>query len=334
MTLSILKDLRISDLYLRLDGKASDAIYQHQKRGKVRVVGHVPQQFWPDVEKIMEYVRANLANLDNMVEIDGMRMRMARKELVDGHEWICLRIIKTFIPPLDKLGIAPGYVKALRELGTRDGLVLLTGATGNGKTTTASSLLIDYLKTHGGVAVTIEDPVEYMLNGQHGEKGFCFQTEVHTDDEWAVQIKSSLRWAPHYIFVGEIRTPAAAEQLLRAATTGHLVFTTVHAGSPEEALMGLMHMAEQAMGGGANHILAAGITAVVHQTMSEQGPNVRMAVSEHGNMGDPMRALIRENRVGMLTTYIDKMAARVGKMTPHIAENPFTEKKEKVGAKK
>jgi len=58
-------------------------------------------------------------------------------------------------------------------------------------------------------------------------------------------------------------------------------------------------------------ILAAGITAVVHQTMSEAGPSLRMVATEHGNMGDPVRALIRENKVGMLTTYIDKMSARL-----------------------
>lgn len=312
MALALLRDFKISDLYIRLDGKAP-AIYQGQKRGKNRVNAIVPEQYAEDIRRLTEFVLQNNTNEESITHLDGIRMRMSRQIMADGEEWMCLRIIKTHVPPLDKLGIMPGYVKALRELGHRDGLILITGATGHGKTTTAASLIIDYLQRCGGVAVTIEDPVEYILKGRHGEKGFCFQSEVHRDEEWSEAIKRSLRWAPYYIFVGEIRTAKAAEQLLRAATTGHLVITTVHAGSPEEALMGLMHMAEQAMGGGANHILAAGITSVVHQTMTEQGPNVRMCVAEHGNMGDPVRALIRENRVGMLTTYIDKMAARVGR---------------------
>jgi Tfp pilus assembly pilus retraction ATPase PilT len=313
MTLALLRDFKITDLYIRLDGKAP-AIYQGQKRGKNRVNALVPEQYNDDVKKLTEFAKSDAVNEDGITEFEGIRFRLSRQHMADGEEWMCLRVIKTHVPPLDKLGIMPGYVKALRDLGQRDGLVLLTGATGHGKTTTAASLVTDYLAKHGGVCVTIEDPVEYVLKGRHGEKGFCFQSEVQSDEEWAPAIKRSLRWAPYYIFVGEIRTGQAAEQLLRAATTGHLVITTLHAGSPEEALMGLIHMAEQTMGsGGAMHILAAGITAVVHQTMTEQGPNVRMCVAESGNMGDPLRALIRENRIGMLTTYIDKMAARVGR---------------------
>jgi Tfp pilus assembly pilus retraction ATPase PilT len=65
------------------------------------------------------------------------------------------------------------------------------------------------------------------------------------------------------------------------------------------------------MGGGSSHILAAGLTAVVHQTMSEAGPSVRMAWTEAGNMGDPVRALVRENKVGMITSYLDKVSAKL-----------------------
>jgi twitching motility protein PilT len=311
MTLALFRDLKITDLYVRLDG-VSPSIYQGQKRGKTRVNALVPEQYNDDIKSIITFIRDHEMNSDGVVHMDGLRMRMSRQHMADGEDWICLRIIKTQIPPLDKLGILPPYITALRDLGHRDGLMLITGATGHGKTTTSVALLIDYLTKHGGVAVTIEDPVEYVLKGHHGEKGFCFQVEVESDDDWADNIKKALRWAPHYIFVGEIRTAKAAEQVLRAATTGHMVITTVHAGSPEEALMGFMHMAEQSMGGGANHILAAGITAVVHQSMTELGPNLRMCVAEHNNMGDPIRACIREGRVGMLTTYIDKFAARIG----------------------
>ena len=310
-TLSIFRDLKITDLYVRLDGD-SPAIYQGQKRGKSRINAVVPEQYKDDIKTIANFVKNHEIGGDGIVHLEGMRMRMSRQNMADGEDWMCLRVIKTQIPPIEKLGIIPGYLQALRDLGQRDGLVMITGATGHGKTTTAVALLIEYLVKFGGIAVTIEDPVEYVLKGHHGEKGFCFQVEVESDEEWADNIKKALRWAPHYIFVGEIRTAKAAEQVLRAATTGHMVITTVHAGSPEEALMGFMHMAEQAMGGGSSQILAAGITAVVHQTMTDVGPNIRMCVSEPHNMGDPLRACIRENRVGMITTYIDKMAARLG----------------------
>jgi Tfp pilus assembly pilus retraction ATPase PilT len=306
----LFKELKITDLYIRLDDD-SPAIYQGQKRGKLRINAVVPEQYEHEVRQITNFIRNNGLKEDSILHINGMRMRLSRQRMADGEDWMCMRVIKSEVPRLDKLGIVPSYVKMLRDLGTRDGLIMITGATGHGKTTTSVSVLTDFLRTHGGIAVTIEDPVEYMLKGRHGEKGFCFQVEVDTDEGWAPAIKRALRWAPHYIFVGEIRTPQAAEQVLRAATTGHMVITTVHAGSPEEALMGLMHLAEQGMGGGANLILSAGLTAVVHQTMTEAGPNIRMVATESGNMGDPVRALIRENKVGMITTYIDKTSARL-----------------------
>jgi Tfp pilus assembly pilus retraction ATPase PilT len=72
-----------------------------------------------------------------------------------------------------------------------------------------------------------------------------------------------------------------------------------------------MHMAEQTMGGGCQTIMAAGMTAVIHQTMTEAGPHIRMVSTEPNNAGDAVRSLIRENKVGMLNTYIDRMSARL-----------------------
>lgn len=307
---SLFKDLQVSDLYIRLDSGAQ-AIYQGQKRARTRVNAVVPHIYDDEVRTLTDFVRNHGLKEDSILNMGGIRLRLSRQKMVDGEDWICLRVIKTELPALDRLGIPPSYVNVLRDLGRRDGLVLITGATGMGKTTTAVALLTQFLRDHGGIAVTIEDPVEYVMKGRHGENGFCFQVEVDHDEGWADAIKRALRWAPHYIFVGEIRTPKAAEQVLRAATTGHLVITTVHAGSPEEALMGLMHLAEQAMGGGSSLILAAGLTAVAHQTMMETGPALRMVVTEPNNMGDAVRSLVRENKVGMLGTYIDKMTARL-----------------------
>jgi twitching motility protein PilT len=310
MTFLLFDELAVTDLYVRLSGETR-AIYQQQKRGRTRANAVVPPRYADEIRHIAELIRHNGSTDDSVVELGGARLRLSHQTMSDGEEWACLRVIKSKLPDLDKLGIMPAYVAALRELGHRDGLIMLTGATGMGKTTTAVALLVDYLKRHGGIAVTIEDPSEYMLQAQFGEKGFCFQVDIGDDAEWAEAIKRSLRWAPRYLFVGEIRTPKAAEQVLRAATTGHLVLTTLHAGSPEEALMGLKHLAEQAMGGGAELILAAGLTAVVHQTMMERGPHLRMVATEPNNMGDAVRALVREDKVGMLGTYIDKMSARL-----------------------
>jgi twitching motility protein PilT len=307
-----LEDIPFIDVYVRLD-KPDQAYYRSKERGKSTISQFVPQEFQPAIERFMAAVTQTMrvGASDGAITFEGVRCRLSRQGMADDTTWVCARRINTIIPDLDKLGHMGSIVAHMKGLGKRDGLVLISGATGHGKTTTAVALLAYFLRTYGGTAVTIEDPVEFMMKGRHGEGGQCFQVEVKEEEEWAICLKRALRWAPRYIYVGEIRTPKAAEQVLRAATTGHMVITTVHAGAPEEALMGLIFLAEQAMGPGVQNILAAGLTALVYQTMRETGPFVRYLFTEPDSPGDPIRSLIRENKIGMISTYVDRIAARL-----------------------
>lgn len=305
-----LNDLPFVDLYVRLDAE-DKPLYRSREKGKGRINQFVPDEFLPAVERFRQAVIVGLQGHDGSITFEGVRCRLSRQEMCDDTTWVCARRINTSPPDLASLGFAKHIYEHIHSLGTRDGLILISGATGQGKTTTASGMLVDYLKTYGGAAITIEDPVEYVMKGRHGENGQCFQVEVKTDDDWAICLKRALRWAPRYIYVGEIRTPKAAEQVLRAATTGHTVITTVHAGAPEEALMGLLFLAEQAMGPGCSNILAASLTALLYQTMRDDGPNLRYLFTEENSPGDPVRSLIREGKIGMISTYIDRAAARL-----------------------
>lgn len=305
-----LSDLNVMDLYVRLDASAPP-----RYRPAARETGYpnmpVPATAAPEVMLLTQELKEKFNKTEGIFTFAGFRYRVVVSTMANGETWAALRRINAQVHSLEELKFAPHIVQSLRLLGRRDGLVVISGATGAGKTTTAFALLNDYLRRHGGTALTIEDPVEYVLDGPVGESGFCYQMEVHDDDDWAKAIKSSLRWTPRYILVGEIRTPRAAEQLLRAATTGHLVITTVHAGSIEESIYGILHLAEQTMGGGAQAIMAAGITAALHQTLGANGPFIRYIFTEERNNGDPIRSLIRENRVGMINTFIDKQTARM-----------------------
>jgi twitching motility protein PilT len=115
--------------------------------------------------------------------------------------------------------------------------------------------------------------------------------------------------APALYFVGEIRTPDAANQLLRAATTGHLVITTMHAGTIEDALEGLLQLAHQAIGEQATLLLAAGITAVFNQHLTAHGLNMQFYITEPLNPASPFRACIREKRIGQTRTFIDQQTS-------------------------
>ena len=320
-----LRDLPFMDLYVRIDDKGKGmARYRTPARdfsnNWTRIL---PDLYRDEVLIVADQLRQNRENPDASYMYDGMRFRQSYQKLANNQEWTILRRINSRVFSLDQLSVAPHLVTQLRRLGQRDGLILISGPTGHGKTTMCFALLADYLARFGGVGITVEDPVEYALDGPVGENGYCYQVQVE-DEDWATPLKRALRWTPRFLLVGEVRSPRAAEQILRAATTGHLVITTIHAGSVEESFMGLMHLAEQAIGGSANYMLAQGLTAAWHQTLNANGPYLRYVFTEENNNGDPIRSLIRENKIGMINSYIDKQAARMEVMR---GVDPVTGKK-------
>jgi twitching motility protein PilT len=307
-----LADLPFIYIYFQR-GSAEKPLYRSNEKGQGQPNRFVPEAFIPAIGRLSAAIEAVHKDAsETLLEFEGIRCRVSRQTMADGTDWFCVRRITTTIPGLSELGYAPHIANHLHGLGLRNGLILLAGPSGHGKTTTAASLLVDYLSGYGGTAVAVESPIEYNLKGRYGDLGQCFQIEPTSNDDWAVCLKRALTaWAPGYIFAGEIKTPKVAEILVRAATTGHTVITTVDAGTPEDALSEVLFLAEQAMGPSATGILAQGIMALLFQTIREDGPFIRYLFTEENAPGDPIRTLIRENKVTMISTYIDRIAARL-----------------------
>lgn len=306
-----LNELNFMDIYVRLD---ADAV-AHYRSGHGDVIdspdADLPEKFSADVSELADYLRDHFKGIESALNYGGMRLRATRLETAKGEIWAALRRLPNHPPLLEKLGFMYQLPPILEDLGRRSGLFLVCGASGQGKTTTISSLLMRYLETYGGIGFTLEDPVEYDMEGRCGSNGYCYQTEIHQESEWSEMLKRALRWHPRYINVGEIRTPDCANQVLRAATSGHTVMATMHAGSMEEALEGLLQLAEQEIGERASLLLAAGLTGVLHQGFASSGLFAHFMITEADNPGSPIRAMIRDKRIGMTRTIADQQMARL-----------------------
>ena len=236
----------------------------------------------------------------------------------------CMRKMPKKVPDLINLGYPLPLVKYLTSLGNASGLILLGGETGSGKTTTVSSLLREYLIRSGGFAYTIEDPFEMPLDGEYhaanGSIGLCKQTQP-VDDDWGASLRSALRSRPRYILVGEIRTPEAASECLRASTSGHLVLSTIHANNVADAIDALV---KHASGGEMSEelafdLLSRGLLGVIHQQLvgiGQKRPVVQyLFANPNTTQGDQTRNIIKTGKINLATT-IEMQMTRMAQGRP------------------
>ena len=186
----------------------------------------------------------------------------------------------------------------LVRVGGSSGLVLVSGSFGSGKSTTSAACFKSWVNAHGGVGITLEDPPEKPLQGFH-EGGQIYQVAVRNNG-FAEAIKSSRRWAYRYLFLGEVRDQASAEELLQIALGGPMVLTTIHASGPVEALMALSKFAAGSGSASAvNDRIAACISGVLWQTLAVGKLDIQY-LSFRGRNAAAMRTKISEGRYRLL----------------------------------
>lgn len=161
-----------------------------------------------------------------------------------GQLSIVMRKAQTEVPSVQSLNLPNVFREIAKE---KMGLVLCTGATGSGKTTTLAAVLDEINRTLPVHVVTLEDPIEYLH--QHKKSTFN-QRELGADfDDFPTGLRAALRQAPKVVLVGEMRDRATVEIALTAAETGHLVLSTIHtinAGQSINRILGLFDKEEQA----------------------------------------------------------------------------------------
>jgi twitching motility protein PilT len=185
-----------------------------------------------------------------------------------------LRRLREKITPIGELGIAPVFVDMMMKP-RLNGLFVISGTFGQGKTTTASSLVVSRVARFGGVAITVEEPPEMPMEGRHGE-GVCYQHWVERGG-FAHACRQVARWAPSIIFLGEIRDAETALEALRASINGKLVVCTTHADNCAMAIERIFALAstDSASAEDVLGMLATGLSAVVHQRLEPVAANGR-----------------------------------------------------------
>src|SRR3712207_5948276 len=209
------------------------------------------------------------------------------------------RVIPREVPDFDTLKMPPGVRRLANE---HRGLVLVTGATGSGKTTTLASMLGHINRTRRQHIVTIEDPIE-IVHDDHG----CIvnQREVGLDTQsFGQALRRALRQDPDVILIGELRDAETAETALQAAESGHLVFSTMHTIDAAETLGRLTEFFPGVKQQMIRSILAGVLRGVVSQRLLPRAVGGRVAAVEVMINNARIADLIRENRPDEITDAI------------------------------
>ncbi len=212
---------------------------------------------------------------------------------------VALRMIPRYIPSFDQLGLPVG-VRRLAAI--KQGLVLVTGPTGSGKSTTLASM-IDWINAHLNVHVlTIEDPIEYV---HYHNKAAVNQREVGTDtDSFASALRAALREDPDVLLVGEMRDLESIRFALTLAETGHLVLATLHTNDSAQAVDRLIDVFPGDQQPQIRVQLASSLTGVVYQRLVPKVGGGLVAAYEVLIATTPVRNLIKEGKTNQLRNSI------------------------------
>ena len=307
--LSLVEDI----LEQALKNNGSDIHLSVGSRPLTRVGGHLaPLEGFgiltnPDLDEIVEYLAGPeplregfSGDLDFACTYGNWRFR-ANVFLQRDSLAVSLRVIPNAIPPMDSLGL-PETMKQFSQL--RQGIVLVCGPTGSGKSTSLASLINKINYERDEHIITIEDPIEYIHASQ---KSLIQQREVGGDTKsFAMAMRSVLRQDPDVILVGEMRDLETISTALTAAETGHLVFSTLHATDAAGVIDRIIDAFPKSDQSQIRAQLANTLEGIVCQSLLPRAddPDKRVAICELMVATAAVRSFIREGHTHQIPSAI------------------------------
>jgi twitching motility protein PilT len=299
-------ELGASDIHLKVDQPPI-----LRRDGSLGPMEDVPNLGEADLRSVLETVTViaphklkgfdETGDLDIAYQSDDLPRFRVNAFRQRGATSFAFRVIPKNVPSFEQLSLPPGVQKLAEE---HRGLVLVTGATGSGKTTTLAAM-IDYMnRTRRQHIVTIEDPIE-IIHPDHN----CIvnQREVGLDTTDFMQaLRRALRQDPDVILIGELRDAETAQTALQAAESGHLVLSTLHTVDAAETIGRMVEFFPGVKQPMIRSIMAGVLKGVVSQRLLPRKEGGRVAAVEVMVTNTRIADLIRENQVEEITEAIEE----------------------------
>ena len=262
---------------------------------------------WEDCENVgRELAGSRFSEIERMGEVDlaksfpcGVRTRinLFRQQ---GSLSAAIRLLADRIPELEELQLPPAVSNFENY---RTGIVLVTGETGSGKSTTLASVLNRINHTRQAHIITLEDPIEYVYTP---DKCIINQRQIGADTRsYADGLRSILREDPDVILIGEMRDLNTIETALTAAETGHLVFATLHTNSAADAIDRIVNVFPEGQQKQIRLQLSTTLRAVLsQQLLPRRSGKGRIAACEVMIVNSAIRNLIREGKTPQMESFI------------------------------
>lgn len=242
---------------------------------------------------------------DFSYEVEGLARYRVNAHLQKGKIGLAMRAIKTKVPPLEALAL-PEVIARLTYLPR--GLVLVTGDTGSGKSTTLAAMIQAMNERYAKHIITLEDPIEYMFET---EQCLIEQRELGRDmASFTSGLKHALRQDPDIILVGEMRDLETTSLAISAAETGHLVLSTLHTVNASQTVSRIIDMYPSGQQNQIRSMLSTTLQAVVSQTLFTRCDRPGMVPAVETLLCTPaVRNMIRENKIFEIPNVIETSRA-------------------------